>query len=79
MRSKLVQILKFTIKNFLGEKQPRKTTVIGEKTKVEVKGQVLTISGPDKDAVGQTASNIKQATKIKEKDSRVFQDGFYAV
>lgn len=67
-----------TIKNFLGEKQPRKTVLIGS-TKVEVKGQNVTISGSDKEAVGQTLANIRTAMRIKDKDGRVFQDGIYEV
>jgi large subunit ribosomal protein L6 len=65
-----------TIKNFLGEKQPRKTVLIGN-TKVQAKGQSVVVSGPDKEAVGQTIANLRQAMKIKDKDSRVFQDGIY--
>ena len=64
------------IKNFQGEKHPRKTVVVGG-TKVEVKGQNITISGPDREAVGQTAANLKAVTRIKGKDGRVFQDGIY--
>ncbi len=67
-----------TIKNFLGEKQPRKTVVVGN-TKVEVKGQDVTVSGPDKEAVGQTAANLRAAMRIKKKDARIFQDGIYEV
>ena len=66
------------IKNFLGEKQPRHTRIVGD-TKVEVKGQNITISGPDKEAVGQTAANLKNTLRIKDKDPRVFQDGIYYV
>ena len=66
------------IKNFLGEKQPRKAKIMGQ-TKVEAKGQELNISGPSKEEVGQTFANIKSATKIRDRDSRVFQDGFYEV
>jgi large subunit ribosomal protein L6 len=64
------------IKNFLGEKQPRKTVLIGA-TKVVAKGQSVTVSGPDKEAVGQTIANIRGAMRIKDKDGRVFQDGIY--
>ena len=67
-----------TIKNFLGEKQPRKTVLIGN-TKIEAKAQNVTISGPDKEAVGQTIANLRIAMKIKDKDSRVFQDGIYDI
>lgn len=65
-----------TVKNFLGEKQARKTHVVGS-TKVEAKGQSVTISGPDKEAVGQTIANLRTAMRIKDKDPRVFQDGIY--
>lgn len=66
------------IKNFLGEKQPRKAKILGQ-TKVEAKGQEMTISGPSKEEVGQTIANIRSATRIRNRDSRVFQDGFYPV
>jgi large subunit ribosomal protein L6 len=64
------------VKNFLGEKMARKTHVVGS-TKVEAKGQSVTISGPDKEAVGQTVANLRTAMRIKDKDPRVFQDGIY--
>ncbi|HIH18504.1 TPA: 50S ribosomal protein L6 [Candidatus Micrarchaeota archaeon] len=66
------------IKNFMGEKQPRKSSIRGQ-TKVESKGQELSISGISKDDVGQTFANLKSATKIRNRDSRVFQDGFYEI
>ncbi|MGV8085541.1 MAG: 50S ribosomal protein L6 [Candidatus Bilamarchaeum sp.] len=65
-----------TIKNFLGEKQPRKAAIVGS-TKFEAKGQAVTVSGPDKYAVGQTIANLRTAMKIKDKDGRIFQDGLY--
>jgi large subunit ribosomal protein L6 len=65
-----------TIKNFLGEKQPRKTKSIGA-TKIQTKGQTVTISGPDKEAVGQTIANLISAMRIRDKDGRIFQDGIY--
>ena len=66
------------IKNFLGEKQPRKAKIPGQ-TKVEVKGQEVTVTGLSKEDVGQTIANIRSATRIRNRDSRVFQDGFYPV
>lgn len=66
------------IKNFLGEKQPRNTSVVGS-TKVTAKGQNVEVSGPDKEAVGQTIANLKSAMKIKDKDGRIFQDGIFEV
>lgn len=67
------------IKNFLGEKSSRKCKIIGDNTKVEIKGVQITISGPDIEAIGQTVANLKIALKIKEKDPRVFQDGVYEI
>jgi len=64
------------IENFLGEKAPRRTTIHGD-TDVAVDGEELTISGSDKEAVGQTAADIEQLTKVSGKDTRVFQDGVY--
>ncbi len=64
------------IKNFLGEKNPRKLKAAGD-AKVEVKGQEITVSGSDVEAVGQTASNLIKATFITRRDRRVFQDGIY--
>jgi large subunit ribosomal protein L6 len=64
------------IENFLGERAPRRTTIHGD-TEVEVDGEEVHISGPDIEAVGQTAADIEQLTRVQEKDVRVFQDGVY--
>ena len=66
------------IKNFIGEREPRKAKIVGN-TSVNIKGQEITIEGVDKEAVSQTVANIRQVTKIREKDFRVFQDGIYPV
>lgn len=66
------------IGNFLGEKKPRKARIMGD-TKVDVKGDVVVVTGINVEDVGQTAANIQQATKIKRFDPRVFQDGIYVV
>ena len=64
------------INNFLGERVPRKAKVIGD-CKVEVKDDIITVSGISKDDVGQTAANMERATRIKDRDRRVFQDGVF--
>ena len=64
------------INNFTGEKKPRKAKILG-KTKVEIKGKDLTVTGNTKDEVAQTAANIETATRVKGKDKRIFQDGIY--
>lgn len=68
----------FVIENFLGEKSPRKTKILGM-TKVEVKGDQVTLRGPNVEDVGQTAANIERATKIRGFDPRIFQDGIYII
>lgn len=73
-----VQGNEFVINNFLGERHPRKAKILGN-VKVEVKGQDIVLTGIDKENVSQTAANIEQATKIKDRDPRVFQDGIYIV
>jgi large subunit ribosomal protein L6 len=67
-----------SISNFLGERKPRISKIV-EGVKVEIKGREIIISGIDKEAVGQTAANIEQKTKIKVYDPRVFQDGIYLI
>ena len=64
------------IENFLGEKAPRRAKVRGD-TDVQVDGEEVTLSGPNKEHVGQTAADIEQLTRVKDKDTRVFQDGVY--
>ena len=66
------------IENFLGEKQPRKAKMVGE-TKVKVSGDQIVLNGIDIEAAGQSVANIERATKIKNYDPRVFQDGIYLV
>lgn len=67
---------KVVIDNFLGEKTPRFARVLGG-VEVKVNGQDVNVSGIDLENVSQTAANIEQATKIKNLDPRVFQDGVY--
>ncbi|WP_255195207.1 50S ribosomal protein L6 [Halorarius litoreus] len=64
------------IKNFLGEKAPRRVPIHGD-TQVQVDGEEITLSGPNIEDVGQTAADIEQLTRVQGKDTRVFQDGVY--
>ena len=66
------------IDNFLGEKYPRKAKIM-EGVNVKVSGEDIIVSGIDKEKTGQTAANIEQATRVKGRDTRVFQDGIYIV
>jgi len=72
----MVKGTEIVIENFLGEKFPRKTTILGD-TKVKINGDQIVLTGPDVESVGQTAANIEQATRIKGFDPRIFQDGIY--
>jgi large subunit ribosomal protein L6 len=45
--------------------------------KVTVKDRDIIVEGADLEAVAQTAANIEKATKIKDKDRRIFVDGIY--
>ncbi|TFG22253.1 MAG: 50S ribosomal protein L6 [Promethearchaeota archaeon] len=62
--------------NFLGERAPRVTKYL-DNVKVEIAGDDIILEGPDKEALGQTAANMKRSCRIRKKDPRVFQDGVY--
>ena len=64
------------IENFTGERKSRKSKILGN-VKVKVQGEDLTVEGLNLENVSQTAANIEQATKVKNKDPRVFLDGIY--
>jgi large subunit ribosomal protein L6 len=64
------------IKNFLGEKIPRKMKIF-DKVEVKANKEIITVSSVDKELAGQVAANFETATKVPMKDRRVFQDGIY--
>ena len=67
----------FTVNNYFGERVPR-TAEILQNVDVKVTNKVeITVSGIDKESVGQTAANIERCTTVKKRDRRVFQDGIY--
>ena len=68
----------FEINNFVGEKKTR-TAKILPNVSVSVKGKEVTVKSSDKEAAGQTAANIENATKVKGKDTRIYQDGIFIV
>ena len=66
------------IKNFLGEKTPRKIKLKNE-VDVKVDKDVITINSIGKELAGQTAANFETATRIRNRDKRVFQDGIFII
>jgi large subunit ribosomal protein L6 len=64
------------IENFTGERNPRKTNIIGD-AQVKIQSEDILVQGKNLEEVSQTAANIEQATKVKKKDPRVFLDGIY--
>jgi large subunit ribosomal protein L6 len=64
------------IHNFLGERSPRIAEIIGN-VNVQVKEDEIIVEGIDKEEVGQTAFNLEQATHVKRRDPRTFEDGIY--
>ena len=67
---------RLSIENFTGEKTPRFAKIKGS-AKVKVASDEIHVQGMNIHDVSQTASNIQTATKIKDKDQRVFLDGIY--
>jgi len=64
------------VKNFLGEKVPRKLK-LKNGVRVNVEGEIITVDSPNKELAGQVAADIEQLTRITDKDKRIFQDGIY--
>ena len=67
---------KILVENFQGERAPRITKIVGN-TKVIPKGEDVILTGEVWTDITQTAANIEQKTKVKNKDHRVFLDGVY--
>jgi|SRR3989344_3203286 len=69
---------KVIIKNFFAEKIPRQANILS-KVNVKIDHDLITVSGANKENVGQTAANLEQACRITNKDRRVFMDGIYII
>jgi large subunit ribosomal protein L6 len=66
------------IGNFLGERRDRAARVRGG-VRVELKKDVVVVTGNDRDEVGQAAALIEQTARVRGYDKRVFQDGIHLV
>lgn len=64
------------IENFMGERFPRVAEIM-DGVEVDINGEDLEISGPNKEKVSQTAARIEQICGKGNRDPRTFQDGVY--
>jgi large subunit ribosomal protein L6 len=64
------------IENFTGERRPRRIGVNGN-VKVKIETDDIIVEGANLEEVSQTAANIEQATRVRNKDPRVFLDGIF--
>ena len=67
---------KLLINNFLGEKVARVAKILAG-VDAQLKGTSITLTSHNKEAAGQTASNMEKATMVRNRDRRVFQDGLF--
>ena len=66
------------IKNFLGEKIPRKFKVI-KGADVKIDKDIITVSSTDKEIAGKISADFERATWIRMRDRRIFQDGIFII
>jgi large subunit ribosomal protein L6 len=64
------------IENFTGERRPRRIKLAGN-VKVKIEPEDILVEGINLEEVSQTAANIEQSTRVRNKDPRVFLDGIY--
>ncbi|MBI3623798.1 50S ribosomal protein L6 [Candidatus Pacearchaeota archaeon] len=66
------------IKNFLGEKSPR-LMKIPDGVDVKSDKEIVDVRSCDKELAGKVAADFERATKIRNRDRRIFQDGLYII
>ncbi|MDY6771510.1 MAG: 50S ribosomal protein L6 [Candidatus Nanohaloarchaea archaeon] len=64
------------IQNFIGERSDRRVEIM-DGVSVEINDDEITVTGPDKEKVSQTAARIEQECYKGTRDPRKFQDGIY--
>jgi len=69
----------FVVNNYLGEKFPRILKLKHPEVKIEIAGDIITVSGVDKEKVAQTAADIELLLRRTDYDKRIFQDGIYII
>jgi len=66
----------FVVRNFLGQKDIKKTK-IPENVKVNISKDEISIFSINKELAGQVAANLERLTKLSKRDRRKFQDGIF--
>ncbi len=68
----------FTVKNFLGERAPRVMKLRSD-VKISVEGSEIAIESTNIESAGQTAADIEQLCRIRNRDLRIYQDGIWII
>lgn len=66
------------VKNFIGEVVPR-VYAFSSDVNVKLEGEMILVTGINKELVAQTAASIEKLTRRNGFDRRIFQDGIYIV
>ena len=67
---------RLVINNFLGEKVPRSANILPG-VEIKIDGSKIKLMSADIEKAGQTAANIEKASRVRNKDRRIFQDGIF--